>query len=87
MISSRAQLRSVEAGREVASGIPCVLSCAGCIQLLCHIRYLKDLNNQFHGGGSINFVEMISGVSEVDEDTSLQCVHTGCAVVCKYGFK
>ncbi|CAE7717129.1 unnamed protein product [Symbiodinium sp. CCMP2456] len=29
--------------------------------------YLKDLNNQFHHGGSISFVELVSGVTEVDE--------------------
>ena len=31
------------------------------------LRYLKDLNNQFHAGASINFLEMTCGVSEVDE--------------------
>ena len=38
------------------------------LQLLsAGLRYLKDVNNQFHGGGAINFIEMISGVCEVDE--------------------
>ena len=33
-------------------------------------RYLKDLNNQFHHGGGISFVELVSGVADVDEATA-----------------
>ncbi|CAE7035549.1 unnamed protein product [Symbiodinium sp. CCMP2592] len=29
--------------------------------------YLKDLNNQFHHGGSISFIELVSGVTDVDQ--------------------
>ena len=35
-----------------------------------HPRFLRDLNNKFHGGGSISFIEMISGASDVDEACS-----------------
>ena len=31
------------------------------------MRYLKDLNNQFHAGSAISFVELVSAITEVDE--------------------
>ena len=58
-------------------------------------RYLKDLNNQFHHGGSISFVELVEGVAEVDEVSNSQQAHfcpvfsgveNGCALrgsICK----
>ena len=39
-------------------------------------RYLKDLNNQFHHGASVSFVELVAGVSEVDE---ARCQLLACA--------
>ena len=32
-----------------------------------HIRFLKDINNSFHGGSGINFHEKLVGVQELDE--------------------
>lgn len=34
-------------------------------------RFLADLANQFHGGGKISFLELVSGVQSVEDATQL----------------